>query len=141
MPDNRRGGALGCSNLQHQYFTTTAHKRPVQAGNAERPRYGRIVEAVSKDSLVPKADLIEKAYLAPIRRRQFRVEEGIVYYFEYSKATRVRQLLLRGVPPWVVTVSCGCLPPFPICRAPRRNYYLLPYHHEVLVARCHALRT
>jgi hypothetical protein len=106
-------GSTGRSHLRHQYHATSTHGRPMETGNGERPRYATDRRSSFQRRFGTQSDLIEKAYLAPMRRRQFTVEEGILYYFEYSKATRVRQLPLRVVPPRLrrfVVAACHVSP-------------------------------
>jgi hypothetical protein len=70
-----------------------------RAATAADSDLAKILRVVMKDTTVPKAQLVEKAYLAPMQQRQFTAEHSILFYFEHSKATGVGQLQLRVVPP------------------------------------------
>jgi hypothetical protein len=49
-------------------------------------------------SLVPRHLFVDKVYAELIQKNQLEVEDGIVFYFERSKASRLRQPKVRVVP-------------------------------------------
>ena len=72
-----------------------------------------IINAAARGEIPRPHMLVDKSYLLPLQHRQIEVEDELVYFYEKSRAARVRQLRVRVVPislRRVVIVACHSSP-------------------------------
>ena len=104
---------MGPIHLDSQTVLLLPTKDQWQEATARDPDLKIIARALESSGLLPIAEIHDKGYVIPFKKGQLEKNDGLIFWFEEPRRTKVQQLHTRVVPPTlrqVVTAACHSSP-------------------------------
>ena len=84
-----------------------------QEATASDPDLKIIAKTLDSNGVLPLAEIHDNGYAVPFKKGQLEKDDGLIFWFEEPRRTKVQQLCTRVVPPTlrqVVTAACHSSP-------------------------------